>query len=125
MSNNHPAILVVEDEDAIRLTLRDYLEGEGYQVHVASDGVGAIKHLLDHRVDLIVTDYRMEVLGGEYWVRFLRRFCSDLPIVVTSGFLQPDFEVPFEVVYKPYDYGDLEQLIAATLKTRNEGQSSE
>ncbi len=116
MSENRPTVLIVEDEDAIRLTLRDYLEGEGYTVHVASDGVGAIKHLLDHQVDVIVTDYRMEVLGGEYWVRFLERYCGNLPVVVTSGFLRPEFEVPFEVVYKPYDYGDLEQLIAARLK---------
>ncbi len=119
MSNGKPTILLVEDEDAIRLTLRDYLEGEGYMVHVASDGVGAIKHLLDHRVDLIVSDYRMEVLGGEYWVRFLERYCSDLPVVLTSGFLRPDFEVPFEVVYKPYDYEDLEQMISARLARRD------
>ena len=40
-------ILIVEDEDAIRLTLRDYLRKKGFDVLVASDGVGAIKILLD------------------------------------------------------------------------------
>lgn len=109
-------ILVVEDEDSIRLTLRDYLRRKGYEVVVASDGVGAIKQLLDHTIDLIVTDYRMEVFGGDYWIRFLKEFCANRRVIITSGFLQPEFPIPFPVVYKPYEYGDLEALIAKTLK---------
>ena len=64
----------------------------------------------------IVTDYRMSILGGEYWVKFLEKYCRETKIVITSGFLKPDFTIPFEVVFKPYDYGDLEQKIAAYLK---------
>lgn len=108
-------ILLVEDEDEIRLTLRDYLQRKGYTMLVASDGVGAIKHLLDSDVDIIVTDYRMEILGGDYWIRFLQRFCSETRVIITSGFLQPEFPIPYEVVYKPFDYVDLEQAIAKLL----------
>ncbi len=109
-------ILVVEDEDAIRLTLRDYLKKKGYEVLVASDGVGAIKQLLDYEVDVIVTDYRMDVLGGDYWIKFLKRYCAEKKIVITSGFLRPDFLIPFEVVYKPFDYSELEARVAALLE---------
>ncbi len=45
--NRKPVILIVEDEDSIRLTLRDYLKKKGHEVIVASDGVGAIKQILD------------------------------------------------------------------------------
>ena len=110
-----PLVLIVEDEDSIRLTLRDYLKRKGHEVIVASDGVGAIKQILDHPVDLIVTDYRMDILGGDYWLRFLREFCSDKKVIITSGFLQPEFPIPFPVVYKPYDYAELEALIRGTL----------
>ncbi len=116
MSTSQPAILLVEDEDAIRLTLRDYLEKHGYNVLVASDGVGAIKQLLDHRVDLIVTDYRMDVLGGDYWVKFLKKYCSEQTVIITSGFLRPEVSIPFEVIYKPFDYAELEQKIASVLE---------
>lgn len=109
-------ILVVEDEDAIRLTLRDYLKKKGYDVLVASDGVGAIKQLLDYEVDVIVTDYRMDVLGGDYWIKFLKRYCAEKKVVITSGFLRPDFLIPFEVVYKPFDYSELESRVAALLE---------
>jgi CheY-like chemotaxis protein len=110
-----PLVLIVEDEDSIRLTLRDYLKRKGHEVIVASDGVGAIKQILDHPVDLIVTDYRMDILGGDYWLRFLREFCADKKVIITSGFLQPEFPIPFPVVYKPYDYAELEALIRGTL----------
>ena len=108
-------ILLVEDEDAIRLTLRDYLERKGFTVLVASDGVGAIKLMLDHEVDLVVTDYRMDIFGGDYWIRFLKRFCQQIRVVVTSGFLRPEFAIPYEVLYKPFDYAELVELVTQLL----------
>jgi DNA-binding NtrC family response regulator len=105
-------ILIVEDEDAIRLTLRDFLKKRGYEVFVASDGVGALKQLLDNDIDLIVSDYRMDVLGGEYWIKFLHKYCKDKHIIITSGFLRPDFFIPFDVIYKPFDYTELEKSIS-------------
>jgi DNA-binding NtrC family response regulator len=113
-------ILVVEDEDAIRLTLRDYLRKKGYEVFVASDGVGALKQLLDNDIDLIVSDYRMDVLGGEYWVKFLCKYCKDKHIIITSGFLRPDFYIPFDVIYKPFDYSELENTISRLISSRTE-----
>jgi len=108
-------ILIVEDEDAIRLTLRDYLRKCGYEVLVASDGVGALKQLLDFDIQVIVTDYRMDVLGGDYWIKFLKKYCSDKHIIITSGFLRPDFYIPFEVIYKPFDYSQLDIFIQKLL----------
>ena len=109
-------ILIVEDEDAIRLTLRDFLKKKGYTVHVASDGVGAIKQILDEAVDLIVTDYRMNLLGGDYWMKFLEKFCSDKKVIITSGFLNPEYSIPFPVVYKPFKYPELETTIREILE---------
>ena len=113
---NKNRILVVEDEDSIRLTLRDYLKKKGYTVYVASDGVGAIKQLLDEDVDMIVTDYRMSLLGGDYWMKFLEKFCPDKEIIITSGFLNPEYSIPFPVVYKPFKYSELESMIREILK---------
>lgn len=110
-------VLIVEDEDSIRLTLRDYLRKRGYEVLVASDGVGAIKQLLDHEIDVIVTDYRMEVLGGDYWVKFLKNYCANKRVFITSGFLKPEFSIPFPVIYKPFDYSHVAEMIEESLKT--------
>ncbi|MFZ5368878.1 MAG: response regulator [Spirochaetota bacterium] len=112
MSNSEFTVLLVEDDDDIRLSLRDYLKAKGFSVLVSSDGVGAIKILLDSKIDVIVSDYRMDIFGGDYWVRFLNTFCPDIDVIITSGYLRPDFKVPYPVVYKPFDYAELAAMIA-------------
>lgn len=109
-------ILIVEDEDAIRLTLRDFLRKRGYDVLVASDGVGAIKQLLDHDVDAILSDYRMDILGGDYWLKFLATYCSTKKVIITSGFLKPEFVIPFPVVFKPFEYSTVADMIDGAFK---------
>lgn len=111
MSHKKKSILIVEDEDNVRLTIRDYLQECGYKVFVASDGVGAIKQLVDNEIDIIISDYRMEVLGGDYWIKFLTKYCSDKHILITSGFLRPSFAIPFQVKYKPFDYSELDAYV--------------
>ena len=111
-----PLILIVEDDDEVRLSLRDYLQRKGHRVAVASDGVGAIKILVDQDVRSIVTDFRMEHLGGDYWIRFLRKFCPEIPVFVMSGFLDPEIDIPYPSFAKPFDYGELERRVGETLK---------
>ena len=121
-SSARSCVLIVEDEDSIRLTLRDYLKSKGYPVVVASDGVGAIKQLLDNDVALIVSDYRMDILGGDYWIRFLKEYCRQKRVIITSGFLKPEFPIPFPVLYKPFDYSELERMIAEALLGTGDGK---
>jgi len=109
-------VLIVEDEDAIRLTLRDFMQSRDIPVLVASDGVGAIKHLLDYDVKVIVSDYRMEILGGEYWIKFMENYCQDIHVIITSGFLRPEFSIPFELIYKPFDFQDLSDKVKKLLQ---------
>lgn len=115
MDNETGFILIVEDEDSIRIPLKDYLTRVGFPVLVASDGVGAIKHILDHKISAIITDYRMDILGGDYWVRFLERFCPGQPILLTSGFLKSDLPLPFEILTKPYSFLELETKLREML----------
>ena len=112
---NNATILIVEDEDTLRLALRDYLDNKGYTVHVASDGAGAIEQLLDHEIDVIVSDYRMNVLGGHYWVRFLKRFCPDKKVVLTSAYLDSEVDHPFPVITKPFEFSFLADTIESML----------
>ncbi len=57
---NYDKILIVDDEPAMRLGLKDNLEFEGYQVEIAEDGeVGIIKKFENETFDLIVLDVMM------------------------------------------------------------------
>jgi DNA-binding NtrC family response regulator len=108
-------LLVVEDDDEVRLSLRDFLSGHGYQVFVASDGVGAIKQLTEQDFSLLITDFRLKQFGGGEFIRFLQKFCDDLPVVVISGYLDADPQLPYPFIAKPFDYDDLLKLVERIL----------
>lgn len=82
-------VLVVEDEDAIRASIRRLLQREGYTVLEASDGAQALELLEDQatgQVALVLTDLRMPVMDGRQLAAALARRRPSLPIVFMSGF---------------------------------------
>ena len=84
-----PTVLVVEDEDAIRIAIRRLLLREGYNVIEAPDGARALELLDDsasHEVALVLTDLRMPVMDGRQLAAALARKRPSLPIVFMSGF---------------------------------------
>ena len=57
-------ILIVEDEQQMRLGLKDNLEFEGYQVSEAADGEEGIRSILENEYDLILLDVMMPKKSG-------------------------------------------------------------
>jgi DNA-binding response OmpR family regulator len=57
-------ILIVEDEEQMRLGLRDNLEFEGYEVDMAADGEEGLEKILQNRYDLILLDVMMPKISG-------------------------------------------------------------
>jgi two-component system, cell cycle sensor histidine kinase and response regulator CckA len=82
-------VLVVEDEDALRATIRRLLQGAGYTVLEAPNGARALQLLEDsahRRISLVLTDLRMPVMDGRQLASALARRRPSLPIVFMSGF---------------------------------------
>ena len=82
-----PCILVVEDEEPLRRVTTRVLEGHGYRVVSAGDGMEALA-VLDRGVDsfnLVLTGVSMPLLSGIALYRELRRRGSIIPILVVSG----------------------------------------
>ena len=57
-------ILIVEDEQAMLMGLRDNLEFEGYQIEEAENGMDALKLLREQSFDLVFCDIKMPQLDG-------------------------------------------------------------
>jgi CheY-like chemotaxis protein len=81
-------ILVIEDDDFERETMRRTLENSGYEVTAAADGVRGYDTALFVKPDLIVTDIRMPAADGIHVVRRVRDTASleQTPILVTTAF---------------------------------------
>ena len=108
-------ILVVEDETDVRRIIVEVLEGMGYRVLSAVDGVEALELLGrgEGRVDLVVSDVVMPRMGGEELHREARRIYPDLLFLFSSGYgdalvdagLAGEERAGF--IAKPYTIGEL------------------
>jgi two-component system, OmpR family, response regulator MprA len=78
-------ILVVDDDRAVRESLRRSLAFNGYQVELATDGYAALDAVIAHRPDAMVLDVMMPRLDGLEVCRRLRSSGDDLPIMVLTA----------------------------------------
>lgn len=78
-------ILIIDDERALRETLREMLETLGYDVCEAKDGSEGIEILKRNRVALVITDILMPKKDGIETIHDIRRLYKHLPIVAMSG----------------------------------------
>jgi two-component system response regulator MprA len=78
-------ILVVDDDQAVRDSLRRSLAFNGYEVEVAGDGLAALESIARQRPDAVVLDVMMPRLDGLEACRRLRSAGEDLPILVLTA----------------------------------------
>jgi two-component system response regulator MprA len=80
-----PRILVVDDDRAVRESLRRSLEFNGYAVALAGDGAEALASIASRPPDALVIDVMMPRLDGIETTRALRGAGNDLPILVLTA----------------------------------------
>lgn len=78
-------ILVIDDEDNIRSTLKDILEEEGYKSFLAEDWEKARQILLSEKIDVILLDIWLPKVGGMEVLEILKKEYPAIEIVMISG----------------------------------------
>ncbi len=88
-----PRLLIVDDQDDIRLMLQILLEDQGWDTEQAPSGEHALRLSgLGARFDALVVDYRMPGVDGLEVVRQLRDRGFERPIILCSAHLNPEVE---------------------------------
>ncbi len=77
-------LLVVDDEEKIRVVIRKYAEFEGYEIEEASNGIDAVEKSKKKDYDLIILDIMMPELDGFSTCRKIREN-KDTPIIMLSA----------------------------------------
>jgi DNA-binding NtrC family response regulator len=104
-------ILLVDDEESLRITLAANLELDGHLVFEAGDGRVAIDFLHRNAVDLVLSDIRMPNLGGIALLQFVKKNHPDVPVVLMTAYTLEEqvrtaiSEGVFTVLKKPFDVG--------------------
>lgn len=79
-------LLVVEDDFVQRRQLVRALEGLGYRVFQASNGLQAIRLLDARKIHLVLTDIRMPFVDGVSLLKYVKTFFPHIPVVVATAY---------------------------------------
>jgi two-component system cell cycle sensor histidine kinase/response regulator CckA len=119
-------ILLVEDEDSVRLVAERALTRQGYAVTPArdgEDGLEALKAALaaGEGFDLVVSDVVMPGLDGPAMARELRKLASDLPVLFMSGYAESQLRSEIDIarmpfIAKPFSVQQLGDKVAEVLR---------
>lgn len=114
-------LLIVDDEERLRMLLRDYMEHEGYRVLLASDGQEALRVARQEKPDLIILDLMMPVMDG--W-EFLKKHQPEhrTPLIILTARLDDTDKVlglelgADDYVTKPFSPRVLAARVRAVLR---------
>lgn len=108
-----PKILIIDDERAIRSTLKEILEYEKFEVEEAVDGAEGIKKAETGNYDVILCDIKMPKMDGMEVLSKLQQINADTPVVMISGHSSIDNAVDaikkgaYDFISKPPDLNRL------------------
>jgi two-component system nitrogen regulation response regulator NtrX len=98
-----PAILIIDDEKAIRNVLKEILSNEGFTVDEATDGEEGLKKFTSGSYDVVLCDIKMPKVDG---IEFLQKVIdsqSEVPVIMISG--HGNIETAVDAVKKgAFDY---------------------
>ena len=111
-------VLVIDDDELVRESLRHLLHDAGYAVEVAADGTGGLEQLAQGRVDVILVDLMMPGMNGRQFLRTLRETPENarIPVILMTGVhgitVPPDALGASDVVEKPLRSEELLNKVA-------------
>lgn len=120
---NGERVLVVEDEEAVRMLVVDVLRELGYSTLEAGDSKAALPYLQgDERIDLLVSDVGLPGLNGRQLAEIARQYRPDLQVLFMTGYA-PDAKVRgdflglgMDMLTKPFTVDDLALRVRTMLE---------
>jgi DNA-binding response OmpR family regulator len=85
MRRQPPCILIVEDEEGLRRSLRIFLEDDGFRVIAAASGEEALRFLIECRPDTAIVDIRLPGMDGNTFIEEARKLHSEIGFIVYTG----------------------------------------
>ncbi len=120
-------VLVVEDDEAMAVALRDGFTYEGYEVVVAGDGVAALEAVERHRPDLVILDVMLPRMTGLDVCKRMRGAGNAIPIIMLTARGQEIDKVlglklgADDYVTKPFSFMELMARVEAVLRRTGGG----
>ena len=120
-------ILLVDDENIIRVTAKNILEGMGYKILLAENGQEAVDLFTEHhnKIDLVLMDMVMPKMNGEEAFLKMKDIDKNCKVVISSGFSKNESIEKMRkaglagFIRKPYKDYELSQILSNILSIGN------
>src|ERR1700726_4034067 len=118
-----PRVLIVDDEDSMRMLVARAIAMDGHDIATAGDGAEALEILSSEQgaFDLLLTDIQMPVMDGIALALAAARDFPDLTILLMTGFADQReraaglHAIAHDVVTKPFSVADIRTAVADAL----------
>jgi CheY-like chemotaxis protein len=115
----HPRILVIDDDQYVRMLLGDLLPTWGYEADVVADGVEGLARFGQRRYDAVLTDLAMPHVSGLDVAAGVRTRDPSVGVILFTAFAGElageDERLRLRVLRKPLDIDDLRRALRDTL----------
>ncbi len=78
-------VLIIEDEEDIRLYLKKFFIDQSYNVAEFADGIQALSYLEEHTVDIVILDLGLPKLDGESVCKEIKQNYPELPLIILTA----------------------------------------
>ena len=119
MTNHFPQtkrhVLIVDDEPAVRRTVRGVLESSGFECEESDNGASALEWLKDHQTNVIIADYHMPIMNGLTLLENVQsKLNGNTPrVIMLSGVIEENEKMKaidlgaYAIIEKPCNFREL------------------
>ncbi len=79
-------ILIIEDEEIMRISLEDSLRADGYEVESYEQGADGIKAFYNNKFSLVISDVRLPDITGLDVLEAIKRVDKTVPVIIMTAF---------------------------------------
>ncbi len=124
MTDNKSNILIVDDEQIVRDSLKHWFEEEGYYVETAEDGEAALKNFEKDKYDLLLVDMKMPGMSGLDLLTKVKEYDEDVIVILITAFASVPTAIKalkdgaYDYITKPIDPDELSHIVDKALSQK-------
>lgn len=117
-------ILIIDDEDIVRISCKRALMPEGFEVKTAQNGIEGLKMIEEEKFDIVLTDLKMPDIDGIEVVRLIKQRWAETVVIIITGYQTVDSVVKaiklgaYDYIEKPFTPDGIGSVVYRALEDR-------